>query len=290
MGNFSLFTGQFVKNGFAFFCFIFLFFATYAQDVEKDFFKLNEVLYIQKYEVSNKAYNDFLENYQGPLDIELLAVNNKLWTKGEFNKSYNFVYQDFYHSEATWENYPVVNIHQIAAKAYCEWLTEMYAKREKNSNVKVIFRLPTEKEWLLAFNTVKKSIDLRNEKLRYTTDQFYKDERNSHSDTLVKELFDQLNNNSSDQELYKVYNSINVKDLKDYFQARPVDYYPETNKSPLLNMVGNVSEWLIEDKKLIASNWNVTDDQKMTHLIQSVESENPSPVIGFRVVMEVIEK
>tara|TARA_R110000868_G_scaffold317060_3_gene577900 strand:+ start:1068 stop:1235 length:168 start_codon:yes stop_codon:yes gene_type:complete len=55
-------------------------------------------------------------------------------------------------------------------------------------------------------------------------------------------------------------------------------------------MIGNVSEWLAEDKKAIASNWNVKDDQKINNLIQSFESELPSPLIGFRVIMEVLEK
>ena len=62
---------------------------------------------------------------------------------------------------------PVVNISYKAAKKYCEWLTMVYNGYEKKKkHMKVIFRLPTEKEWTDAAKAGK-------QKARYPWGGFY---------------------------------------------------------------------------------------------------------------------
>ena len=55
---------------------------------------------------------------------------------------------------------PVVNISQAGAEAYCRWLTKKYNDSNEKEFKKVVFRLPSKKEWLLAYNKYSDKIEL----------------------------------------------------------------------------------------------------------------------------------
>lgn len=52
-----------------------------------------------------------------------------------------------YYNHPAYQNYPINNVSQTAAQAYCEWLTNAYNADPKRKYKKVVFRLPTESEW-----------------------------------------------------------------------------------------------------------------------------------------------
>src|SRR5690554_3742878 len=128
-----------------------------SQDIlnENNYYQLFKNKYINKFEITNKAYSLFLENYSGKISKETISIKNYLWTDNELNIPSNRMYKDLYHSTKKWENHPVVNITQEAAKTYCKWLTEQYNSNPEREFKKVVFRLPTEKEWLKAYKKIK---------------------------------------------------------------------------------------------------------------------------------------
>lgn len=263
-----------------------------AQNIDKlnkeNYYPLSKTTFLNKYEVTNKAYNHFIKNYSGKISDETLAIKNHLWTEGEFNKSYNMIKKDFYHSTPKWEKHPVVNISQEAAKTYCEWLTEVYNSKSDRAYQKVVFRLPTEKEWMKAYKAVKNKIDIQTEKLIYSEKFPCKEKKLNEEEKKLREILNE-NRNPSPQQLMKTA-EVDQDKVVDDMQARPVDFFRETYEAPIYNLVGNVSEWLSEEEQAIASNWNVKNDKDMKELIAAFEAESPSPVIGFRIVMEVIEE
>lgn len=263
-----------------------------AQNIDNfdknNYYPISKSTFINVSEISNKDYNSFLEHYLGEVNDEVLAIQNQLWTEGEFNKSYNTLYESLYHDNKQWENHPVVNINQEAAKTYCGWLTEVYNSKSDRAYQKVVFRLPTEKEWMKAYKAVKDKIDIETEKLMHTEKFPSKAKKLNEEEKKLNEIFDG-NSNPTPQQFAKTA-EVDMGKIVEDFQARPVDFFRETYEAPIYNLVGNVSEWLSEEDQAIASNWNVKNDKNMKELIAPFEAESPSLLIGFRIVMEVIEE
>ncbi|HNQ67525.1 MAG TPA: SUMF1/EgtB/PvdO family nonheme iron enzyme [Bacteroidales bacterium] len=164
-----------------YFCFIIISFNIYGHK-EKQFVppgtvKLNESLYVDKTEVSNISYKEYI------------YWNKKF--KGENSPEYLFCLPDttvweeplrsIYLWHPAYEEYPVVGISYEQAVDYCKWRSDrvnelFYLKENKLSkntdlsNVdipqKVIFRLPTKAEWqiIAVVNYSKKSINKLNSK------------------------------------------------------------------------------------------------------------------------------
>jgi formylglycine-generating enzyme required for sulfatase activity len=56
----------------------------------------------------------------------------------------------FYHSHPSYDNFPVVTVTYESAVNYCKWLTGINNSDPKRKFKKVIFRLPSEEEWVYA--------------------------------------------------------------------------------------------------------------------------------------------
>lgn len=246
------------------------------------FYPLSKNTFICKHEVSNKAYKQFLNSYNDS-ESEVLKVQNKLWK----NQESGLLYLELYHIAAYWENHPVVNVNQEAAKTYCKWLTTTYNKSENRKYKKVNFRLPTEKEWMKAYNEVKGDISIESEKLTYTEKFSGKENALNEEEKKLVALNDKYEGGSP--QLFLEMQEMDVDKVVDDFLARPVTHHRYPTQSEIFNLVGNVSEWLDKPNTAIGGNYNMSNDLSLKELTNSFESDVPSPRIGFRLVMEVIE-
>ena len=117
--------------------------------IKKSAAKLNETLYASKAEVTNKEYGYFLKSLKLNDKVEQLkkaGIDSMQWVGNFYNKPY----VKHYHTHEAYGVYPVVNISYEGATLYCKWLTEQYNVNPKRKFNKVIFRLPSEKEWIMA--------------------------------------------------------------------------------------------------------------------------------------------
>jgi len=177
----------------------------------------------------------------------------------------------------------VVNISYQAAIDYCDWLTTVYNSLEKQKYKKVVFKLPSKREWEWAASGGR-------DKFYYPWGGPYC--KNSKGCYLAN--FCPLEK----QYLYKkdTYSSSYNYPNDDRTISRGVDgaiiptkvgsYFP--NAYGLYNCSGNVAEMVNEFGMTKGGSWNSNDfDMKIGNKeIYQV----PSPNIGFRVFMEVIEK
>ncbi len=116
---------------------------TFTQLISKYYSKVNDTLYVSKCEISNFEYNEFLKkngNY-----IELKPDSLK-WVK--YAKKYFYAYN--YHWFIAYQDLPIVNVTYESAIKYCQWLSSKYASEANRAGKKILFKLPSEMEWLLA--------------------------------------------------------------------------------------------------------------------------------------------
>lgn len=104
---------------------------------------------ISKYEVSNVQYREFLsalKESDTALYTQMLP-DTLVWN---IPRSYTDPYIGYYLRHPAYNNFPVVGISYYQAVSYCEWLTAHYKTYPKRKHHKVIFRLPTLKQWVVA--------------------------------------------------------------------------------------------------------------------------------------------
>lgn len=242
------------------------------KELNKSFAKINNRLYASKYEVSNKLYMIFLNSLKQSNNKSLLAIA-QIDTLKWLNKVpaiINESYVHYYHSHPAYQSYPVVNISYEAAKLFCEWLTVQYNSHPKRKFKKVLFRLPSEKEWIEAAQAGDSSAvypwqgnELRNKKGQIVCN--FRREKGI-KDTIV----------------------INVKHFDNVDITTPItQYWP--NKLGLYNMGGNVAEMVNEKGITKGGSWRdnanyLKNDAKYKY------DGNAQPFVGFRYFMEILEK
>lgn len=247
-------------------------FVTFSQpwlkEINKSLAKVNEKLYASDCEVTNQQYGLFLASLKKDKKLDLLAIceiDSMQWIN---KKSYNQPYVAYYHTHPAYQNYPVVNISHKAATLFCEWLTTNYNAFPKRKFKKVIFRLPTEQEWIQAAQAgdanaiyAWQGAELKNQK-----GQLLANFKRGDGDSLG--VAGHLNENAD-------------------VTAPVYSYWP--NKFGIFTMSGNVSEMLNEKEIIKGGSWaNTSDflriDTKIKH------DGSPKPYIGFRYFVEIIEK
>jgi len=236
-----------------------------VKKIEKNQLLLSDNVYLSKYETSNKEYRQFLENLRRSKRVDLfhaVMYDSAQWVKkmDKKNESHNEPMANLYHSHSAYENYPVVNISFEAAEAYCLWLTQQYNMQRKRKYTQVIFRLPTEKEWLAAATSNGK----------YPITGFPEGKVKNEKDCY-------LVNFNPDKFMY----------ADGSFYTATVDSY-QFNELGFFNMFGNVAE--MTNKKGIAKGgswYNTFEESKFKN---SIKYDGADPGIGFRIVMEVIEE
>jgi len=234
--------------------------------LEKNMIPVKGTIYLDKYEVTNGDYNKFLNNLKlsGQTELYQLALyDSTQWTKGKFAEaSFNDPMMNLYHWHPAYENYPAVCISYEGAKAYCEWLTKQYNLQRKRTYTQVVFRLPTELEWKTAAGSgdPKAITPFPNNDIKAGDNKHYLGNIRVSKDR----FFDDGG-----------FHQVNVK-----------SYDP--NKMGFFNTLGNVSEMTNTKGTALGGSWynlfeECTFDKTQTY-------SNPDPGIGFRVVMEIIEK
>ena len=254
------------------------------KNFEKTIGKINDTLYASKFEVSNFQYRMFLKDLRQKTETEkynIAIIDSAKWREMLPDDTTLFKY---YHVSEKLHDHPVVNVSFEAALLFCEWLTEKYNVYPKRKFKKILFRLPTESEWKEAARgtSVSSMFPWGGPSMRNSKTGFYMA-------------------NFTDISQYQIYkdketSEFKIKGLPLYLQlsnvlpTAPVFLYPP-NEYGLHNMSGNVAEMISEKGKTKGGSWASTG----YYLQIDVEGENdgisePSPMIGFRYFMEIIEK
>lgn len=225
-------------------------------------------LFVSSTEVTNQDYGLFLQDlkFKNQSDFSKFNYDSTLWVK-KLPNAYSEPFMKNYHSHPAFDQYPIVNISMEAAMMYCYWLTETYNNDSKRKCKKVLFRLPTEAEWM------KFATPLPGHNLPWYGNLPYVESNISSFLANVK--------------------------LKDFSQAGKVDYVSDggfiaqvvgnyrQNKLGLYDIIGNVSE-MTSDGKLKGGSWDNFLEESTIEKTQAFEL--PDPRVGFRVVMEVLEE
>lgn len=235
----------------------------------KNFEKINDTLYVMKYEVTNEMYNIFLTNSE--LNNKAFFIDTLKWLQMQDSFDYK-VMAEFYHSHLEYKDFPVVNITREGAMAFCEWLTKIYIDLYPDQKQKVVFRLPTEKEWMWAARGGKEE-----NKYGWNTNEPYDAKR---------------------KKLYGCYR-LNYKEAADVelsksrfgdgnFATKPVDSY-SPNRLGLYCMSGNVSEMVEEEGFVKGGDW--FHDLNYCEVGARLPwDEKAAAYVGFRVAMVVKKK
>ncbi|AXE21779.1 hypothetical protein DR864_28305 (plasmid) [Runella rosea] len=109
-----------------------------------------KLIFVCKYEVSNGQYRQFLKSLltMGQTEKYNLCLYDSLAWRRAFKTNGGDPMLEYYSSHPAFDQYPIVNITKEAAQAYCNWQTKTYHAQLSRKFKKVVFRLPTELEWL----------------------------------------------------------------------------------------------------------------------------------------------
>jgi formylglycine-generating enzyme required for sulfatase activity len=239
----------------------------------------NQYLLASDVETSNLMFNTFLAE-TGKSEFKSDTKNWYQYTRYHHMQMYDW--HPFY------DKHPVVNISYEAAVAYCAWLTNKYNTLEKRKYKKVEFRLPSRIEWEYAAAGGR----VNN---RYPWGGPY--ERNSKGSYLANfcPLEEQYISGYSQENFIQggfQYNYPNG----DYTISRKADrveylcagnlYFP--NDYGIYQVAGNAAEMLAQKSISKGGSWN--SNQYEIEINAEGGYDRPSPKLGFRVFMKVVEQ
>lgn len=238
------------------------------KEINKSLSKINKRLYASQFEVSNKLYMSFLNSLResdNP-NLSIALIDTLKWTDA---LSYNEPYVRYYHAHPAYYNYPVVNISHKAARLFCEWLTVQYNADPKRKVKKVLIRLPSEEEWIMAARGIDRTaiypwggLDVRNKK-----GQMMANFKLSQKDDSLR-IAGVLNANAD--------------------VTAPVNSYSK-NSFGLYNMSGNVAE-MVEEKGIAkGGSWKDNAEHLKINSILKYDGK-PQPYVGFRYFVEILEE
>lgn len=245
------------------------------KELQKGFSVIKGSLWAAETELTVGDYDLFLMDLVKNRDFETLAICKT--GKTDWRSFLGEKYQNlgdkvlFFYGHPDDGKMPVQNISYEAVTKYCQWLTDVYNQSDykKKKFKKVVFRLPTEAEWELA---AKGGL---NDEYPWGSG-FY---RNSKGCYLS-------NSNVTDAEPCKDCESINIANDGGFFTVPADSYFP--NNLGLYNTVGNVAEMI--DTEGIAKGGSWQDSPQNCQINSKQNYTAPSPKIGVRIFMEIIEE
>ncbi|MEM1124096.1 MAG: SUMF1/EgtB/PvdO family nonheme iron enzyme [Bacteroidota bacterium] len=255
--------------------------------IEKNWGMVTPNLFASKFETTNKEYQIFLNSVQSKMtekEREQLTIKIKNWLK---ISSKNEPMVNLYHQHPAYADYPLVNVTHQGAKAYCEWLTNLYNDRSSKKYKKVLFRLPTEAEWKTAAKAGRDApfpwggYYMRNAKGCKLAN--YK----SIPETAIKN-----NPQTGKLEIIESFGDDRpLADLNDesVFPAPVYSYFP--NDFGLYNMSGNVSEMVAEPNRFKGGSWASTAYYLQIDAEEEfLDQAEARPQVGFRYFVEILEE
>jgi formylglycine-generating enzyme required for sulfatase activity len=241
-----------------------------VRKLKKKLAQVNDTLYAGKYEVSNGEYNVFLHDLKKNNKHEIIAavyIDSAGWEK---RLGYFKPYVKHYHQHPNYQDYPVVNISYEGAKMYCHWLTQQYNGNKKRKFNKVLFRLPTEEEWMLAA-------------------------RGGNPDAVYPWEGDSLRNENREFRCNFKYVPPDGMGIASphsdngSITAPVAAYWP--NDIDIYNMSGNVSEMILEKGRTKGGSWlDKAEAMKLDNDGRFANYTESASFIGFRYFMIVLEE
>ncbi len=116
--------------------------------------------YVYHNEISNKEYRNFINAMKKDstfiihygLKVSEIYPDTTVWTSGYI---YIESYSHYYFQHEAFNDYPVVGISAVQARAYCKWLETQLQARWTNlmpSNMVIEVDLPTTAEWIASYD------------------------------------------------------------------------------------------------------------------------------------------
>jgi formylglycine-generating enzyme required for sulfatase activity len=250
---------------------------SYAQEkvfpitqTNKRFVKVDEKMYVDKFEVTVQDYVTFLdEAKKNGRDMSILMYDSNCWREIVPARIAEI---DYYFSYSSYRNYPILGISNFAAQEFCKWLTEKYNADPNRKFTKVVFRLPTEQEF------VKVALSIYD-----TTKSFYPWGYQSLYNRKHKKNCNFLEINQFNIDLAE--GGCHIRNFIIIPMTEPVcSYLP--NPYGVYNIVGNVSEMIQEDHYAMGGDYLSTGYN--VRICSKKYFREPTSMVGFRVYMEVI--
>lgn len=222
----------------------------------KNFVKISERLYACKFETSNGDYVKFLNNVKyrmNPAVYQSLLPDTVRWRDKGFNLE---PYVKYYLHHPAYASFPLVNINYEQANFYCTWLTQRYMNNPNRPFKKVVFKLPSRKEWQLAAGFNGNSYPWGNR-----------------LDSLPKGV--EINYNHQDFQHFT--QEVNYK------KARQTG-------TGMYHILGNVSEMISSKGECMGGNFRSAPDWlNLDAPNEFYPAYLPCPLVGFRIFMVVVE-
>lgn len=253
-----------------------------AKQFEKKLVKITDSLYVCKYETTNLDYRTFIKYLKQNNEslYEKCAPDTLVWRQ---INSYCEPLVEFYHSHPAYNSYPVVGVSYDAALEYCKWLTDMYNSDVERKFMKVVFALPSEKEWVFAASSGVKG------RLYPWRDYYLRDKRGEYlcNYTYITDAF--VTRDSLGQPtLLSARNAGSHGPANDraFYTASVESFKP--NEFGLYNMSGNVAEMVSEKGIAKGGSWN--DYGGDVRIDIQGKYTDASAQVGFRVFMKILER
>ncbi len=286
------------------------------RDIDRNARPLRGNLYVMSTEVTNRQFNYFLFDLEDRHDEAML--NKCKFDLDHYPRSARDFYTRYHKfspakskrkadSLAGFSDYPAVNISYEAATEYCKWLTREYNENPKKKKFKrVLFRLPTLKEWQIAalgydkfqsWNILENTVETMVPRDTTGRDMLVGDRHMiSVADRVLYPWY------KAYYYRYKPYNSwhcflgnfsipsttVPCPAQNPGFDGfvmlgRVASYFP--NNIGLYDVCGNVAEMIDEKGKACGGSWK---DRPEDCTILSVKNySGPNETVGFRVFIEI---
>jgi formylglycine-generating enzyme required for sulfatase activity len=255
--------------------------------------------YMEGTEVTNLEYRTFLFDlviHDRKEEFLRAKPEQDLWVNAAGLATFDTL-SKVYFSTRKFNSHPVVNIPVAGAEMYCAWLGEIAnEQRRKDGKAEIIVRLPYEKEWMYAAAAGRPNVVY----------PWYTDSVQNHyhwflANCCIQKQTDKFKYPFNKSDKYplgrpdkfdaRAYTSASMA-LGNNKVATVETYAYNPNGFNLYCMSGNVSEMVYanEGKKMKAKggNWNSDCEHlKFNNDNEFDDKVKPSPMIGFRVCVEV---